>query len=408
MRTFGSVSISILVATCFACVSVGSGEVSERPVVSASANTSWATAHRGLSEAEAEAMIESVSEEVRDELLGAYTAIAEAGVVSRGRYEMRFVEHRLGTAAEPNSFGKRPLWILLHGGGQVVTEANDDRWRRAAETFRVPDAVCLFPRAPTDRWDMWWRPEIDKLLLRLIEIMVVARGVDPDRVFLVGVGAGADGVYHLAGRLSDVFASAGAVSGHPNGAPMTNLRSVPFAVLMGDEDQSYGRRAAAEKWRSQFRRSRLADPEGNEHFFRFYPGLRDISDDHLDDASAWLSQWARQSWPSQIEWLNEHRTLRRHWIEVLDPRDVIDRRFIRAAVDGQTISIDAPADVGLRVLLRDELIDLDRSITIIRAGRTVFEGRLQRNERTIREALRRRFDTSAAFTAIVEIPPEDF
>jgi poly(3-hydroxybutyrate) depolymerase len=50
--------------------------------------------------------------------------------------------------------------------------------------------------------------------------MSLFRGVNPDKVYLLGYPAGGDGVWQLAPRMADRFAAAAMMAGHPNGASL--------------------------------------------------------------------------------------------------------------------------------------------------------------------------------------------
>ncbi len=71
-------------------------------------------------------------------------------------------------------------------------------------------------------------------------------GYVASRVYILGYSAGGDGVYNLATRLSDRFATAAAMMvGHPGDAKIENLRNLPFALYMGADDTAYNRAGLA-------------------------------------------------------------------------------------------------------------------------------------------------------------------
>ena len=76
---------------------------------------------------------------------------------------------------------------------------------------------------------------------------------------------------------------------------------------------------------------------------------------------------------------------------------------IRAEVVGQIINLetDKIQDVGLR--LSDELLDLDKEITVNRNGRQVFQGTVQRSALAIYESLHERLDPSSAASVHLKI-----
>ena len=79
----------------------------------------------------------------------------------------------------------------------------------------------------------------------MIENYVVTRGVNPNRIYLMGYSAGGDGVYQLAPRMADRWAAASMMAGHPNDAKPDNLRNLPFGLFMGGKDGAYNRNKVA-------------------------------------------------------------------------------------------------------------------------------------------------------------------
>ena len=51
--------------------------------------------------------------------------------------------------------------------------------------------------APTNTWNLWHQPHIDKFFGRLIESLIILENVDSNRVYVMGYSAGSDGVYQI-------------------------------------------------------------------------------------------------------------------------------------------------------------------------------------------------------------------
>ena len=170
---------------------------------------------------------------------------------------LKWIERTFDDAPE----AKRSLWITLHGGGQATTEENDRNWKGYYGRYEFPPgAINVAPRAPADTWNMWHIKEVDDLLDRLIGDMVLRRGVDPDRVYLIGYSAGGDGVYQLAPRLADRFAAAAMCAGHPNQVTPEGLRNLPFFLYMGGDDAAYNRNTVVREFTAKMDALQAADP----------------------------------------------------------------------------------------------------------------------------------------------------
>ena len=104
----------------------------------------------------------------------------------------------------------------MHGGGGAPARLNDSQWRNQINLYQPKEGVYLAPRAPTNTWNLWHQGHIDAFFQRIIENSIVFEGVDPNRVYIMGYSAGGDGVYQLAPRMSDRFAAASMMAGHPN------------------------------------------------------------------------------------------------------------------------------------------------------------------------------------------------
>src|SRR3954470_24549274 len=143
-------------------------------------------------------------------------------------------------------FGESPagghsLWISMHGGGNGPARMNNQQWTNQISLYKPEEGIYVAPRGPTDTWNLWHEAHIDPMFDRLIEDYIALRGVNPDRVYIMGYSAGGDGVWQLAPRMADRWAAAAMMAGHPNHASLLGLRNLPFAVFVGGEDSAYNR-----------------------------------------------------------------------------------------------------------------------------------------------------------------------
>ena len=299
--------------------------------------------------------------------------------------------------------GGRSLWISLHGGGNAPAELNDQQWQNQSGLYRLDEGIYVAPRAPGDTWNLWHEPRIDPLLDRLVEDQVALRGVNPDRVYLLGYSAGGDGVYQLAPRMADRFAAAAMMAGHPNDASPLGLRNLPFALLVGGRDTGYGRNAVAREWSDKLDRLEREDRGGYPHFVRLFADKGHWMDRKDAVALPWMAERSRDPWPRRVVWEQGHTPGRRfYWLAVPEASPA-HGALVRADVDGQQITLTSGDYRRLVLRLSDKLLDLDRPVTVVANGRMVFSGRVTRTVSALAASLEERADPSSAASALLEV-----
>lgn len=324
-----------------------------------------------------------------------------AKAITLGDKTLRWESRTFGNAP----FGKRSLWISMHGGGNAAPAVNDQQWRNQIGLYQPAEGIYLAPRAPTDTWNLWHEAHIDPLFQRLIDAQVAINGVDPNRVYLMGYSAGGDGVWQLAPRMADRFAAAAMMAGHPNEAGVAGLRNLPFAIFMGGADAAYDRnRIAAEKG-AELERLHAADPGGYVSTTRIYPGLPHWMNRRDAEALPWMAQFTRNPWPKRIVWVQDDVTHDRfYWLQLPDGGQAKAGDRIDARVEGQAITIDGAVPAGLTLRLSDQLVDLDRPVRVTVNGRVAFAGKVSRTAAAIRRSMEERADPASAATALLRLP----
>lgn len=301
---------------------------------------------------------------------------------------------------------RRPLFISLHGGGGTSSEYNDGQWANQLElghAYAPSEGIYIAPRAPTDEWNCWHGPAVDPLLTRLVNALVAAGTVDPDRVYLLGYSAGGDGVYQLGPRMADRFAAAAMMAGHPNGVSMENLRNLPFTIHMGAEDTAYDRAAEAARYGRKLASLRAGDPEGYTHEVRIHDGKGHWMD--LEDrvAVTWMEGFVRDAWPTRVVWrLGPSRPDSLYWLALPEGGEDGDR--YSASIEEQTVTLEGPGGRTVEVRLSSAMVDLDAPVAIVTSdGEILFEGHVERSADTIARAIEERGDPSAIYEATVTV-----
>ena len=352
-----------------------------------------------LSDDEAAEVIRREYDKLADARREEAMAAIEGEAITAGGTTMRILERTFGDAPE----GGHSLWISMHGGGGAPAEVNDQQWRNQIRLYELEEGIYVAPRAPSDTWNLWHQGHIDPLFAALIESYVVARGINPDRVYLLGYSAGGDGVYQLGPRMADRFAAAAMMAGHPNETTPEGLRNLPFAVLMGGEDNAYNRARVAAEFGEKLAALRESDAEGYEHRTIIYPGLGHWMDRKDAEILPWMSSFARQAWPRRVVWKQDDVTHDRFYWLAVPEGTAKARAMITAEVSGQTITIESADVQACTLLLHDDLLDLDQPISVIANGTQVFSGTVRRTERAIRDALAARLDRRMAPSASVTV-----
>jgi hypothetical protein len=298
----------------------------------------------------------------------------------------------------------RSLWISLHGGGGAPKQVNDQQWQNQKKLYKPEEGIYLAPKAPTNTWNLWHEPHIDRLFNKLVESLIATMDVNPNRVYILGYSAGGDGVYQMAPRMADYWAAAAMMAGHPNGVSILSLRNVPFALQVGSNDSAYNRNKVAIEYGEELKRLRQNDPGGYENLVKIHEGKGHWM--NLEDKIAlpWMAKFSRNPIPQKVVWKQTGTPhLRSYWLAV-PTLSAANDSLIVAEYQGQTVEI-SKAEKVKTVIVRfsDQMMDLDKTITITYQGQTVFEGKVNRLIKTQIQTLQGRGDPLLIFDAEVSI-----
>jgi transglutaminase-like putative cysteine protease len=354
-----------------------------------------------ISSAEVPRVVAALWADVLDrEAASASNELAAKQIVMAGK-TLKWMEKTFGDAPD----GKHSLWITLHGGGQGTEEENDRNWKGYYGRYEFPPgSINVAPRAPANTWDMWHVQWVDGLFDRLIADMVAQRGVDPDRVYLIGYSAGGDGVYQLAPRMADRFAAATMCAGHPNAVTPEGLRNLPFFLYMGGDDSAYRRNEVIREFSAKMDALQAGDPQGYPHRMTVYPGLQHNMQGREAEVIPRMFTSQRVAWPKRVVWKENDNFVhqRFYWLE--RSAEATNAGDLYAAhVEGQTITMEAPATGKITLRLSDKLVDLDQPVRVVASGRTIFEGAVHRSVAAIAQSLQERADPELVATAILPV-----
>lgn len=338
--------------------------------------------------------------------------------------------------------GGRALYICTHGGGANpkvdgphAWTVNSREWQTQV-TFAVrvyqPEGIYFVPRMADDRLGRWWHRHNHDAFERVIQQGIAHWGVDPNRVYLLGISEGGFGTDIVAPFMPDRFAGANAMaSGVALSNPPENLRNLAFRTDVGEKDTTFNRVGLAKLFHNELDALRAADPDGYEHSINVQAGRGHGID--YRPGIVWVTKHTRNPWPSKLVWtgkkLHDRRRDRHYWIEI--DGDVSTHAVrITAEVDAEanTIAItarqleiegdngnpthakagtvtkdDALSGVTLRVLLHDELLDLSQPVRIVVNGQPKHEGKVNRDATVQLRTLAEYGDPEMAASAAIDI-----
>ncbi|MBN9120619.1 MAG: polyhydroxyalkanoate depolymerase [Planctomycetes bacterium] len=321
-------------------------------------------------------------------------------LIQDGELEMAFAYDTFG--AKPKD--GRSLYISLHGGGQATKGLNDSQWAKQQRLYKIEEGIYLAPRAPTNTWDLWHGPHIDRMFTRLIEDLIVFEDVNPNRVYVLGYSAGGDGVYQIAPRMADHWAAAAMMAGHPNGVSLLSLRNVPFALQVGEKDGAYNRNKVGREYGERLDKLRKDDPKGYEHFVKIHEGKGHWM--NLEDKVAlpWMAKFTRNPVPEKVVWKQTGTPHDRSYWLAVPAGEAKGDSLVIATRAGQLIDITT-AEKVTRLLVRfdDRTADLDKPVEVKHGGKTLYAGAAPRTIATLTKTLVGRGDPALGFEAEVEV-----
>ena len=276
-----------------------------------------------------------------------------------------------------------------------------------------------------DRLGRWWHQHNQQAFDQVIDHAIQHWGVDPNRVYLLGISEGGYGTDILGPFMPDRFAGASAMAaGVGLGNPIDNLRNIAFRTDVGERDNMFGRKKMAVAFHERLDKLHAADPEGYTHSINVQEGKGHGVDYRL--GPGWIAKHERNPFPSKVVWVDkalakQHRQ-QLYWIHRMsEGRKGIER--IVATVDREKNQIDITAErlvieggggyethqatgkeidtaplLGdvMELYLSDELVDLNRPVTIIYNGQEQPAIEPTRSAAALLKSLATRPDPAAA------------
>ena len=306
------------------------------------------------------------------------------------------------------TFGEKPadgrsLYISLHGGGGTTKEVNDQQWRNQLRVYTPAEGIYVAPRAPTDSWDMWHQDHIDYFLDRLIQAAIVFEDVNPDKVYIMGYSAGGDGVFQLAPRMADRWAAAAMMAGHPGDATALNLRNIGFTIHMGGKDAAYKRNELARQWGVLLDSLQKNNPDGYRHEVTVHEGLPHWMNRRDTVAVPWMAKFKRNPLPSKIIWQQDdvkHEQF--YWVKVPATKAKKSQELIITYKNNEIDILKSAYDT-VTIKLNDDMMNLNKKVTVRLHGEKIFANKLKRTLLPIWQSIELRTDEQAVFSSRIMV-----
>ena len=371
-----------------------------------------------------------------------------SGRVKTGRVDLvnrtsdRVLHHY--RVAVPRSYDpdkRYPARFYLHGGVSRPAWHKGGAWWSNYAQFEDPRWISVFPSAW--RESMWWQRRQAENLPAILDHLKRVYNLDENAVHLLGISDGSTGVYFFAFRVATPWASFLPFLGHPavlanrrlgieGQMYARNLLDRPFFIVTGDRDRLYPS-ARMPPYLDLLRRAGAAveyHPQPTAgHDTSWYPA-------ESENIRAFIAAHRRDPLPERLAWETERtdRYQRNRWLLITELGPAAgDTAFddlntlgppaegwaafphrqpsgrVELVRDDNVIRVRSQGVRAYRLLLSPEELDFDRPLTVFTNGRQSWQGRLERDARTLLEWAARDNDRTMLFGAELEIrlPPRD-
>ena len=205
-----------------------------------------------------------------------------------------------------------------------------------------------------------------------------------------------------------------------------NLRNLAFRSDIGEKDTMYDRINLAKKLHTSLDELKSKDDGGYENVLAIQEGRGHGIDYSL--SPDWLAQKVRNPHPDRVVWEGREKAgiYRKdfYWLSLaktpekghyeIDAR--LDRKTNSVTITAINVAPGATKDDPetrspltadqLHVHLADDMLDLDKEVTVAINGKEVFKGQVQRSRENLRESIWGRGDPNFAFPVKLTFPKE--
>ena len=174
---------------------------------------------------------------------------------------------------------------------------------------------------------------------------------------------------------------------------------------MGGHDATYRRNEITAEKVVELAALAEVDRGAYVHMSRIYDGLGHWMNGRDAEALPWMAKFERNPWPQRIVWFQDDVSHARfYWLKLPNMNAAAAGQKITASVEKQSIQLEGDVPAGMMIRLSDDLLDLDREVSVMVNGRIVASEVVPRTAATIHQCLMERADLPAAATATLILP----
>ena len=333
--------------------------------------------------------------------------------------------------------GKLPLFLYLHGSGPKEQE-----WSTGlilGNRFQDGPSLYFIPQIPNEGdYYRWWQVAKQFAWEKLIRQALVEGNVDANRLYVFGISEGGYGSQRLASFYADYWAAAGPMAGGEplKNAPIENCANIGFSFLTGADDTGFYRNILTHYTQIAFDSAQLARPLDADkrplfvHRINLLPGMQH----HIkyDLTTPWLKNFVRNPYPKTVLWedydMDERHRSGFYNLQVLaSPSE--NRTYYDMNIHNNVVTINikeveytaverdqhwgiemrfnrsyTDAKGGrLRIYLNNELVDMNKPVTVIVNGKELYRKNVKANLQDMINSCTEYFDPYRVYPASIEV-----
>lgn len=343
-----------------------------------------------------------------------------------------------GTKGDSKPEEGYPLFLYLHGSGP-----KDAEWKTGlsiCQQFDDSPSAYFIPQIPNmGEYYRWWQKSKQFAWERLLRQALITDNINPNRLYIFGISEGGYGSQRLASFYADYWAAAGPMAGGEplKNAPVENCGNIAFSLRTGAKDYGFYRNMLTAYVKQAFDSLQQIYPQQYVHKIELIPN-RGHSIDYRP-TTPWLKQYIRNPYPKHFCWENfEMDGLYRNgfyniYVQERSNADNKTRTYYEMTIEGnhidlkinevtyRTIQTDPqwgielkfikehqPAQKGkITLYLCDELVDLNKAVTVTVNGKKFFKGKIKANLKNMVNSCATFFDPERIYPAAIDIDLSD-